>query len=130
MSALDRCASYEDYRALARARLPRMLFDYIDGGSWAEVTLRRNVADLAELAIEQRVGRDMSALDLSCELLGQRWTMPVALAPVGFAGMFARRGELQAARAEIRRREQHARHGVEPSNSLYAVIAWGEPLKC
>ncbi len=92
-------ASTLDYRALARARLPHFLFEYIDGGSYAEVTLQRNVTDLAQVALRQRVMTDVSAIDLSAELFGQRLSMPVALAPVGLAGMNARRGEVQAARA-------------------------------
>ena len=94
-----RIASAADFREAARRRLPRFLFDYIDGGSYAEVTLRRSVADLAEVALRQRVLRDVSALDLSTELLGQKLAMPVALGPVGLSGMYARRGEVQAARA-------------------------------
>ncbi len=94
-----RAAAVMDYRELARRRLPRFLFEYIDGGSYAEVTLRRNVADLEAVALRQRVLRDVSVLDLSTELFGQRLAMPVALAPVGLAGMNARRGEVQAARA-------------------------------
>jgi len=96
---LARAASVDDYRALARRRLPRVLFDYIDGGSYAEATLRRNVDDLAALALRQRVMRDMSAIDPAVELFGERLSMPLALGPVGFAGMYARRGEAQAARA-------------------------------
>ena len=80
-------------------RLPRFLFEYIDGGSYAEVTLRRNVSDLAEVSLRQRVLRDVSALDLTAELFGQKLAMPLALGPVGLAGMYARRGEVQAARA-------------------------------
>ena len=92
-------ASIPDFREAARRRLPRFLFEYIDGGSYAEETLRRNVADLAGLALRQRVLRDVSNLDLSTELFGQRFALPVALAPVGLAGLNARRGECQAARA-------------------------------
>jgi L-lactate dehydrogenase (cytochrome) len=92
-------ASIEDYRELARRRLPRVLFDYIDGGSYAEVTLARNVADFQDIALRQRVMRDASGLDMSVEVLGQRWSLPVGLAPVGMSGMYARRGEVQAARA-------------------------------
>ena len=92
-------ASVADFRELARRRLPRMLFDYIDGGSYGEVTLRNNVADFERVALRQRVMRDMSKLDLSLESLGQSWSMPVGLSPVGMAGMYARRGEVQAARA-------------------------------
>jgi L-lactate dehydrogenase (cytochrome) len=76
-----------------------MLFEYIDGGSYAEATLRRNVADFEALALRQRVMRDMSGLSMQVESLGQRLSMPIALAPVGMAGMYGRRGEVQAARA-------------------------------
>jgi len=92
-------ASVADYRELARRRLPPMFFEYIDGGSYAEVTLRRNVADLEAIALRQRVMRDMTSLDLSVEVFGQKMSMPLGLSPVGMAGMYARRGETQAARA-------------------------------
>lgn len=88
-----------DYRAAAKARLPRFLFDYIDGGSYAEHTLARNVADLSEVALRQRVLKDVSSLSLNTEILGQNLSMPVVLAPVGLTGMYARRGEVQAAKA-------------------------------
>lgn len=94
-----KAASIGDYRELARRRLPRFLFDYIDGGSYSETTLRRNVSDLQDIALRQRVLRDVSNIDLSTTLFGQKNTLPVALAPVGLAGMNARRGEVQAARA-------------------------------
>lgn len=96
---MAKAASALDYRELARRRLPRFLFDYIDGGSYAEVTLRRNVADLEAIALRQRVLRDVSGIDLSTNLFGQEMRLPVALAPIGLAGMNARRGEVQAARA-------------------------------
>lgn len=92
-------ASTLDYRELARRRLPHFLFEYIDGGSYAEVTLKRNVEELSAVALRQRVLRDVSSLDLSTTLFGQELAMPVALAPIGLAGMNARRGEVQAARA-------------------------------
>lgn len=92
-------ASVSDYRELARRRLPKMFFEYIDGGSYAEVTLGRNVADLEAIALRQRVMRDMTELDMSVELFGQKLAMPVGLAPVGMAGMYGRRGEVQAAAA-------------------------------
>ena len=88
-----------DFRAAAKRRLPPFLFHYIDGGAYAERTLERNVADLQEVVLKQRVLRDMSALDLSTELFGEKLALPVALAPVGLTGMYARRGEVQAARA-------------------------------
>ncbi len=88
-----------DYRELARRRLPRLLFDYIDGGSYAEATLRRNTQDFEAIALRQRVLRDVSSISLQTELFGQAMSMPLALAPIGMAGMYARRGEVQAARA-------------------------------
>ena len=92
-------ASALDYRELARRRLPRFLFDYIDGGSYAEVTLGRNVEDLRNIALRQRVLNDVSQINLSTTLFGQKMALPVALAPIGLAGLNARRGEVQAARA-------------------------------
>ena len=94
-----RAASVSDYRELARRRLPNIFFEYIDGGSYAEATLRRNVTDMEAIALRQRVMKDMSALDMTITTLGQTFAMPVGLAPVGMAGMYARRGEVQAARA-------------------------------
>jgi L-lactate dehydrogenase (cytochrome) len=99
LSALDRCTSYDDYRRLAKRRIPRTLFDYLEGGSFGETTMRRNVCDLAAIEIEQRIARDMSKVDIGTDIFGRRLTMPAVLAPVGFAGMYARRGEVQAARA-------------------------------
>ena len=108
-----RAAAVMDYRELARRRLPRFLFEYIDGGACAEVTLRRNVTDLEAVALRQRVLRDVSVIDLSAELFGQRLAMPVALAPVGLAGLNARRGEVQAARAA-----EAGRHSALPINGI------------
>lgn len=88
-----------DYRAAARRRLPPFLFHYADGGAYAEYTLGRNVEDLSRIALKQRVLRNVAILDLETELFGRTLAMPVALAPVGLTGMFARRGEVQAARA-------------------------------
>jgi L-lactate dehydrogenase (cytochrome) len=92
-------ASTTDYRELARARLPHFLFEYLDGGSYDEVTLRHNLEDLRSIALRQRVLRDVSAIDLGTTLFSQNWAMPVGLGPVGLAGLYARRGEVQAARA-------------------------------
>ncbi len=92
-------ASIPDYRELARRRLPRFLFEYMDGGSYGEVTLRKNAEDLANLALRQRVLRDVSQIDLSTTLFGAQQSLPGALAPIGLAGLNARRGERQAVRA-------------------------------
>jgi len=92
-------SSGADYRAAARARLPRFLFDYLDGGSYAESTLRDNVNDLASLHLRQRVLRNVADISLAAELFGHTYATPVGLAPVGLGGMYARRGEVQVARA-------------------------------
>jgi L-lactate dehydrogenase (cytochrome) len=94
-----KAAAINDYRELARRRLPHFLFEYIDGGSYAEVTLARNMADLQSVELRQRVLRDISSLDTSTTLFGQPFALPLGLAPVGLAGLNARRGEVQAARA-------------------------------
>lgn len=92
-------ASVTDYRELSRRSVPHFLFEYIDGGSYAQVTLGRNVSDLEDIALRQRILRDVLQIDLSTSLFGQDMAMPVALAPVGLAGLNARRGECQAVRA-------------------------------
>jgi L-lactate dehydrogenase (cytochrome) len=92
-------ATINDYRELARRRLPRQLFDYIDGGAYEEATMRANVADLGDVLLRQVVMRDVSVRDPSAEVLGQRLALPVILAPVGLGGMVAPRAEVQAARA-------------------------------
>ena len=88
-----------DFREAARRRLPRFLFDYIDGAAYAELTARRNVEDLNAVALRQRVLVDVSEIDLTTRLFGARQSLPVMLGPVGLGGMYARRGEAQAARA-------------------------------
>ncbi len=92
-------ASTLDFQRAARARLPRFLFDYADGGAYAEQTLRRNTADLGDIALRQRVLQDVATIDLSTTLFGREMPLPVALAPIGIGGMYRRRGETQAARA-------------------------------
>src|SRR4051794_38590272 len=92
-------ATASDYRELARRRIPRQLFDYVDGGAYDEATLRSNVDDLGKVLLRQVVMRDVSTREQSVEVLGQRLKMPVILAPVGLGGMLARRAEVQAARA-------------------------------
>ena len=92
-----------DFRAAARRRLPPFLFHYLDGGAGAEQTLRSNVDDLQAVRLRQRVLRGAEQLDLGVDLFGERYDLPIALAPVGLAGMYARRGEVQAVRAACRR---------------------------
>ncbi|MBV8657679.1 MAG: FMN-dependent L-lactate dehydrogenase LldD [Burkholderiales bacterium] len=92
-------SSAYDYREAARRKLPRFLFDYIDGGANAEHTLGANRSDLASVCLRQRILRNVEDVSLATSLFGQRQAMPVILSPVGLTGMYARRGEVQAARA-------------------------------
>ena len=97
-----RPASVEDYRELARRRLPRQIFDYVDGGAFSETTLRANCDDLRALQLRQRILRDVSTRQLATQVMGQHIAMPVILAPIGFGGVVAPRGEVLAARAAAR----------------------------
>lgn len=103
-----------DYRAAAQRILPPFLFHYLDGGAYGEQTLRHNVEDLARIALKQRVLNDMSALSLQTTLFNETLSMPVVLGPVGLCGMYARRGEVQAAKAA-------AAHGIPFTLSTVSV---------
>ncbi|WP_150468399.1 FMN-dependent L-lactate dehydrogenase LldD [Francisella sp. SYW-9] len=92
-------SSPTDYREAAKKRLPRFLFDYIDGGANIEQTLRSNVSDLSKVKLRQRVLKNVKDLSLKTSLFGQDFSMPIILAPVGLSGMYARRGEIQLAKA-------------------------------
>ena len=92
-----------DYREAARRRLPPFLFHYIDGGAYAEQTLRRNVEDWGDVALRQRVLGGVGEVDLTTRLFDETLSLPVILAPVGLTGMYARRGEVQAAKAAAAR---------------------------
>ncbi len=88
-----------DYRKAAKRRLPPFLFHYIDGGAYAEETMRRNCTDLQALVLRQRILRQVGEVDLSIKLFDQTLDLPIVLAPVGLTGMYTRRGEVKAARA-------------------------------
>ena len=119
-------ASIGDYREAARRRLPHFLFEYFDGGSYAERTLRANIEDLQDISLRQRVLNDVSAIDLSTSLFGQELAMPVALGPIGLAGMAARRGEVQAARAAAAKGVPFTLSTV--SGCSLAEVAQGSPV--
>jgi L-lactate dehydrogenase (cytochrome) len=92
-------SSPSDFRQAAKSKLPQFLFDYIDGGANQEQTMQRNTEALQQVRLRQNVLRDMSNLDLSIDLFGEKLDLPIALAPVGITGMYSRRGEVQAAQA-------------------------------
>lgn len=88
-----------DYREAAERRLPRFLFDYIDGGAVTERTMKQNVEELASINLRQRVLTGAGTPSLETEIMDRKWALPIALGPVGATGTYARRGEVQAARA-------------------------------
>lgn len=92
-------SSPRDYRKAAQQRLPPFLFHYADGGSGTEATLAANERDLLDIHLRQRALLGNNDVSLQCDLLGQSLKLPIVLAPVGLAGMYARRGEVQVARA-------------------------------
>jgi L-lactate dehydrogenase (cytochrome) len=92
----------EDLRRQARKRLPRVIFEFIDGGAQDESTLRANQADFGRIRFMTRTLTDISGRDQSIELFGRRYASPLVLAPTGLAGLLWRRGELAATRAAHR----------------------------
>ena len=121
-------ASTTDFREAARRRLPRFLFDYIDGGAFAEKTLRSNVEDLTDVALRQRVLRDVSQLSLESTLFGETVAMPVALAPIGLGGMSARRGEVQVAKAACKANIPYILSTVSVCSIKEVVEGCGRPI--
>jgi L-lactate dehydrogenase (cytochrome) len=99
---LKSAASVEDFRRIARRRLPRGVFDYIDGGADDERTLERNVAAFADYEFQPRILRDVSRLDTSTTILGRPADLPLILAPTGFTRIAHSQGELAVARAAAR----------------------------
>lgn len=92
-----RAINIEDLRRLARKRLPRVIFEFIDGGAQDESTLRANQADFGRIRFVTRTLTDISTRDQSIDLFGRRYAAPLVLAPTGLAGLLWRRGELAAA---------------------------------
>ncbi|MDX0464662.1 alpha-hydroxy acid oxidase [Sinorhizobium medicae] len=88
-----------DLKALARRRVPKLFFDYADSGAWTEGTYRANEEDFARIKLRQRVLVDMSDRSLETTMIGQKVSMPVALAPTGLTGMQHADGEMLAAQA-------------------------------
>lgn len=123
-------SSATDYREAARRRLPPFLFHYLDGGSGTESTLRANVDDLQQVALRQRVLKGSEQLDLSTSWFGMRQDLPLALAPIGLAGMYARRGEVQAARAAAARNIPFIQSTVSVCPLDEVAAASSQPIWC
>jgi L-lactate dehydrogenase (cytochrome) len=99
---LERCVSVDDMRRIARRRLPRGVFDYIDGAAEDERSLARNVDAFSSYQFEPRVLRDVSDLDTSTSLFGRPMSMPLVIAPTGYTRIAHSQGELAVARAALR----------------------------
>jgi len=124
-----------DFREAARRRLPPFLFHYLEGGAGLETTLRGNMSDLAAVSLRQRVMTGTADVVMEAEFFGQTSSLPIILGPVGIGGMYARRGEVQAADAARSRGipfclstvslcgfdEVKARSGVPPWLQLYVI---------
>jgi L-lactate dehydrogenase (cytochrome) len=91
--------SADDIAREATRKLPHFLAEYLTGGSYTEHTLRRNVEDLRSIELRQRVLCNVSEVNVATQLFGREWSLPIGLGPIGISGMFARRGEVQAAMA-------------------------------
>jgi L-lactate dehydrogenase (cytochrome) len=99
MTALDRALTIEELRVMARRRVPRQFYEYVDAGSYSESTYRSNEADFAKITFRQRVAVNLENRNLSTVLLGHKASLPIAIAPVGSTGMTDADGEIKAARA-------------------------------
>lgn len=99
MASADTITCVSDLRMLAKRRIPRAIFEYADRGSYSETTIAANRADLADMALRQRVMIDVDHRSTSTMILGQEYALPVAIAPTGLTGLFHRDGEIHGARA-------------------------------
>ena len=99
MRDLSKVTCIEDLRRTFKRKVPKMFYEYVDSGSWTETTWRANNHDFAAIKFRQRVLVNMEGRTLSCKLLGQNATMPLAISPTGFTGMMYADGEILAARA-------------------------------
>ena len=99
MNGVDKALNIDDLARIARRRMPRGLYDFVDRGSEDEVTLRENAASQKRVFVRQRVGVDISARDISTTLFGTRLAMPIGIAVTGLSGMLSFDGERKLARA-------------------------------
>lgn len=98
-SSIENILTIQEFKELAKRRVPKMFFDYADSGSWTETTYRENESDFQKIALRQRVAVNMEGRSLKTEMVGQTVSMPVALAPTGLTGMQIADGEIKAAKA-------------------------------
>jgi len=94
-----RYQNVDDFRIMARKRMPKIFADYVDGGALSETTLTRNTQDFAKIAIRQRVLHELQSVDLGAQLWGRQYALPFGPGPVGFQGLFRRGGDIATAKA-------------------------------
>ena len=99
LPALSGVLTIEEMKQVARRRVPKMFFDYADSGAWTESTYRANEEDFAKVKLRQRVLVDMTNRSLESTMIGEKVSMPVAIAPTGLTGMQRADGEILAAQA-------------------------------
>lgn len=92
-------AEINDLKKMAKSRVPKMFFEYVDSGSWTESTYKANASDFQQLMLRQRVAVDIANRKLTSKMIDQTVAMPVAIAPTGLAGMQRANGEILAAQA-------------------------------
>ncbi len=128
MSQVKNCFNLNDFRVLAKKRLPRMIYDYLEGGADDEVTLTRNESRFSKIQLMPRVLRDVSNIDLSTTVLGQKVDLPVLLSPTGQTRMFHHTGEPAVARAAAKAGTVYSLSSVS-STSIEDVAAITDGLK-
>jgi L-lactate dehydrogenase (cytochrome) len=101
MADVTKAWNVEDLRRMAAANVPKLFFDYLEGGANSETTMQSNRTDFTHWALKQRAlsGIEGGTIDLGTVCLGQPQRLPILLAPVGYAGLYCRRGEIVAGRA-------------------------------
>ncbi len=97
--SVEQALTIADLKEQARRRVPKMFFEYADSGAWTEGTYRANEEDFHKVKLRQRVLVDMTNRSLASEMIGEKVSMPVAIAPTGFTGMQHADGEMLAAQA-------------------------------
>lgn len=102
MFNINKITCIEDLRRVAKFKVPKMFYDYMDTGSFTESTYRANASDFQKLKFIQKVARDLSNRSIKASLLGTEYAMPVSLAPTGLTGMQRADGEILAAKAAER----------------------------
>ena len=98
-SDLSKMTCIEDLRRVAKRKVPKMFYDYVDSGSWTQSTYHQNTTDFAPIKLRQKVLTNMEGRSLATQMIGHDVKMPLAIAPTGFTGMMCADGEILAARA-------------------------------